>query len=181
MPRSRIACERPEHDVDDRRREPERRLVEQQDVGLGDQRARDRELLLLAAGECARLALAELLDDRKELVDAREDRSDAAAGAPRRQAEAKVLLDRQLGEDAPALGHERNAAARDLLGRAADERLAAEPDVAADDRSDAHDRVQGRRLAGAVRADQADDLAGADLEREAAHSLDAAVANAQIG
>ena len=43
--------ERREDDVDDLRREAERRLVEQQDIGPGDERARDRELLLLAAGE----------------------------------------------------------------------------------------------------------------------------------
>ena len=125
--------------------------------------------------------VAELLDDRKELVDAREDGGDATACAPRCEAEAEVLLDGQLREDAPALGYERDAAARDLLGRPADQRRAAEPDVAAYDRGDAHDRVQRRRLAGAVRADQTDDLAGTDLEREAAYGFDAAVANAQIG
>ena len=48
--------ERLEDDVDDARREPERRLVEQQDVRLGDERPRDRELLLLAARERACLA-----------------------------------------------------------------------------------------------------------------------------
>ena len=52
--------ERVEDDVDDARREAERRLVEQQHVGLGDERPRDRELLLLAAGERARLPRAEL-------------------------------------------------------------------------------------------------------------------------
>ena len=40
-----------EDDVHDARREPERRLVQEEHVGLGDERARDRELLLLAAGE----------------------------------------------------------------------------------------------------------------------------------
>ena len=41
---------------------------------------------------------------------------------------------------------------------------------------EAHDRVQRRRLARAVRADQPDDLAARDLDREAAHGRDAAVA-----
>ena len=45
--------ERLEDDVDDRRREPERGLVEQEHVGRGDERPGDRELLLLAAGERA--------------------------------------------------------------------------------------------------------------------------------
>ena len=75
--------ERVEDDVDDARREPERRLVEEQDVGLRDERARDRELLLLAARERARAPPAELVDDREQLVDALE-RVAVAAAARRR-------------------------------------------------------------------------------------------------
>ncbi len=173
--------ERVEHDVDHRWREPERRLVEQQDVRLGDERSSDRKLLLLPAGQGACLARAELLDDREQLVDVRENRIGATTSASRREAEPEVLLDRQLREDPPPFGHERNPAARDLLGRTSEERLGAEANIAADHRSNTHDRVERRRLAGPVRADQADDLAGSDLERELAYSLDAAVANPQIG
>ncbi len=56
---------------------------------------------------------------------------------------------------------------------------AAEPHVAGADRGDAHDRVQRRRLAGAVRADQPDDLARRDVERQVAHGVHAAVAHVQ--
>ena len=122
--------ERVEDDVDDPRRETERRLVEQQDVGLRDERARDRELLLLAARERARGAASELAHDREELVGAldglRSHRPASAAG----ETEPEVLLDRELAEDPPAFGHERDAAARDVLRLAAEERCAAEPDVA---------------------------------------------------
>ena len=46
-----------EHLVDDERRQPERRLVEQQELRAREQRAGDRELLLLPARELrARLA-----------------------------------------------------------------------------------------------------------------------------
>ena len=58
--------ERLEQRLDDERREAERGLVEQQDLGPGDQRPRDRELLLLAARERAREAVGELADDREE-------------------------------------------------------------------------------------------------------------------
>ena len=58
--------ERREHEVDDRRREPERRLVEEQDRRLRDERPRDRELLLLAPGERPGRPPAKLVDDRKE-------------------------------------------------------------------------------------------------------------------
>ena len=121
--------ERLEDDVDDARREPERRLVEQQHVGLGDERARDRELLLLAARERAGLPAAELVHDREELVDARSNAASAAAFRRRGEAEAEVLLHRQLGEDAPALRHERDAGAGDVLRPAAASRRAVEPDA----------------------------------------------------
>ena len=38
-----------EHEVDDRWRQPERRLVQKEDRRLRDERARDRKLLLLPA------------------------------------------------------------------------------------------------------------------------------------
>ena len=173
--------ERREDDVDDLRREAERRLVEQQDIGPGDERARDRELLLLAAGERTRPAPRELLDDRELRVDRLDVLAGARARAPPREAEPQVLLDRQLGEDAPPLGHERDARARDVLGRPAAQRVAGQPDLAAPSAHQSHDRVQRRRLARAVRTDQADDLAPADLEREAAHGGDAAVAHVEAG
>src|SRR5581483_5917233 len=91
--------ERAEDDVDQLRREPERRLVEQEDARAGRERARDRELLLLAAGERPRLAVAELSDDREELVDPVEVGTRAVAVAAPDQAEAEVLLDREVGVD----------------------------------------------------------------------------------
>ena len=101
--------ERLEDDVDDRRREPERRLVEQQHVGRGDERARDRELLLLAARERARVPRAELRDDREELVD-RARRPSSAPSRERRPASPSRRFSSTVrsGEDATALGHERD-------------------------------------------------------------------------
>ena len=122
---------------------------------------------------------AELLDDREQLVDAAKHGVVAGARATGGEAEAQVLLDGQLGEDAAPFGHERDAVARDVLGPAAEQRDVAEAHVAGR-RSDAHDRVQRRRLAGAVRADQPDDLAGRHLEREPPHGVHAAVADVQI-
>ena len=123
IPRSRIARERLEDDVDDGRREAERRLVEQQHVGRGDERARDRELLLLAAGERAGGPAPELLDDREQLVDGGDVGVDAVAAPPPREPELEVLLDAELGEDPSSLGNERDAALGDVLRRATPERL----------------------------------------------------------
>ena len=68
---------------------------------------------------------------------------------------------------------------RDVLGPAAQERGRRDgcrlPRPAR-----AHDRVQRRRLSGAVRADEADDLARLDGERQAANGADGAVANLEV-
>src|SRR6185503_489234 len=63
-----------------------------------------------------------------------------------------------------------------LLRPPPSQRPAAEPDLARRTGDDAHDRVQRGRLAGAVRADQPDDLAPPHREREVAHGRDRPVA-----
>jgi hypothetical protein len=76
-------------------------------------------------------------------------------------------------EHAPALHHQRDPALH-ALGRAEPGDLGAvEPDRAARDRAalagqQARDRLERGRLAGAVRAEQRDDLARGDRERQAA-------------
>ncbi len=157
-----------EQHVDDARREAERRLVEQEHERVGDERPRDRELLLLPAGELAGRAPPIVAHDGKQLVRALHRglvAVRAAAGKP----EAQILLDAQLGEDAPPFGHERDPGAGDVLGGPAAEIPVAETDRARRDGGRAHDRVQRRGLPGAVRADEPDDLSGLDLERQAAH------------
>ena len=88
---------------------------------------------------------------------------DLRAGEP----EPEVLGDGQVRVDPAALGDERDARASDAP-RCARPRIdaAGEADLAAVHRDEPHDRVERRRLAGAVRADQADDLPAADLEAQ---------------
>ena len=61
------------------------------------------------------------------------------------------------------------------------QRAALELDVAVGEAIDAADAVEQRGLAGAVRADQAADLAVADVERDAAQRDDAAEAHRHVG
>ena len=140
------------------------------------ERAPDRELLLLAAGERAGRPAARLREHRKELVDLRE-RLAGVVPAPCREPEPKVLLHREVAEDPPSLRHERDAGTGDRLRTPATERGAGEPHVAACRRHDAHDRVQRRRLAGAVRADQTDELALCDAEGQVSDRADRSVAH----
>ena len=121
------------------------------------------------------MALAEFLHDREELVDAREVSPGATGGS-----EAQVLVDCELGENAPPLGHEGDAEPRHILRPAADERASVQPDVAPRRPHQAHHRLQRRRLPGAVRPDEADDLAAVDGQGQAAHRLHGAVPNLQV-
>ena len=67
-PRSRIEAERLEDGVDGERRQPERGLVEEEQLRLGHEGAGDGELLLLAPAQQARCAPAEVAQHGKELV-----------------------------------------------------------------------------------------------------------------
>ena len=58
--------------VDDDRRQPLARLVEDQEIRIGDQRAPDCEHLLLAAGQRQTGIGAPLVQDREQFVDARQ-------------------------------------------------------------------------------------------------------------
>src|SRR5205814_9662388 len=57
----------------------------------------------------------------------------------------------------------------DLEHRPVADRLAENLDRSADDREGTRDRPEGGRLAGAVRPEQGDDLAGVDSERQVSH------------
>ena len=117
----------------------------------------------------------EQLADLGDVVVARPSERGRAASPSRR-----FSSTRELGEEPPPLGDERDAALRDRLRAAAAERAIAEADLAASRRDQPHDRVQRRRLPRAVRADEPDDLAGRDVERDAADGSDAAVRDLEI-
>src|SRR5262249_56395183 len=97
--------------------------------------------------------------------------------APAGDTEPQVLLDRELGKNAAARGNRGDTAAGDVCRARPDELAAVEAHGARSGPRRPHDRVQRRRLAGAVRADQADDLARVHLEREAANGVHRSVAD----
>ena len=92
----------------------------------------------------------------------------------------EVLEHRHAREDATALRNLHETAPDELVGAhtagAVGDLLAGEADLAAANRHDSRDAHQRGGLAGAVAADQRDDLALADLERHLVQHLDRAVA-----
>ena len=139
------------------------RLVEEEHARLVDERARERYPLLLAAGELAWLALLEALeaDEPQDLVHA------AAhvllAHALPAQAERDVLEDRQVREEGVRLEDRVDVA---LVGRLPGDGLLAEVDRALGRLLEAADHPQRRRLAAAGRAEEREEAAPLDLERE---------------
>src|SRR3954447_10269235 len=107
--------------------EPERELVDHDQLRVGHQTARDRAHLLLPARHAAG-HLVEALAEAREQPDGAVDVRLAAAGIG---ADAQVLADGEAREEAPALGDVRHPRAHDLLGGTALKRVTVELHLAA--------------------------------------------------
>ena len=106
------------------------------------------------------------------------DRS--CGGVPVRGAEHDVLAHGQAGKDAPALGNMSDAELDDRARAKPADRFAVEQDRAGVRRGKAGNRAQRGRLARAVGAQQRNDRALVDCERDAAQGFDLAVRDAEV-
>src|SRR5258706_3973682 len=157
------------------------RLVEQQQLGLGGDGARDLEALEIALRE-RRGRLERHIGDADELERVHRFRLDALhplAAAPRarrHQRHHDVGDDRQVAEGAHVLEGAGNAAVDDVPGREPGDVLAVEDDAPGVGAQDLGDQAQQRSFARAVGADQADQLVALELEAHRVHSSQAAEA-----
>ena len=165
---------------DQLRREAERGLVQHQEPRVRHQRPGDRELLLLAAGQRAGRLAPPLRKDREQLAHRLEVAPVLVAVAADEGAKAQVLLDGQRRKDLAVLGDHRDAPAHDRLGCQPGDRLAAEGDRALARRQHAHDSQKRRRLAGAIGADQGNQLAVLDLDRDAPERGDRTIVRVHV-
>ena len=94
-------------------------------------------------------------------------------------ADEKVLADAEVDEDLATLGHVADAGGDDAIGAPAREILAAKDHTAAVRPHEPGDRAQRGRLAAAVGAQQGDDLAVGDAERNAVERTALAVRDAE--
>jgi len=101
--------------LDDGGLDPLGRLVKDQEARARDQRAGDRQLLLLTAGQIAAAPVQHLLQHRKQDEDVVRD----LAKMPRqcRKAGHQVFQDRQAREDLAALRHQAETGAGALMRR----------------------------------------------------------------
>src|SRR5581483_6424715 len=137
------------------------RLVEEQYARAVDERARERDTLLLPARELARLAAAVAgePDDAQHLLDPALQVGALHALAP--QAEGDVLEDRQVREERVALEDGVDVA---LVRRQPGDRSVAEEDRPLRRLLEAADHAQGRRLPAARRPEEGVELPALDLE-----------------
>src|SRR5271165_2933384 len=154
--------------LDDDRSQALGRLVEHEKARAGAQDPGDRQHLLLAARELAAAA-------RKPLAQVGEERIDAlgahAPGPGDLGRQEQVLFNGEAREDRSLLWTERDPKPCDPLDRQSDELAVAEHDRARAPADDAHDRLQGGRLARAVAAEQGHDLALAHVEIDAVENV----------
>src|SRR5690606_32063574 len=164
---------------DDERRQAERRFVQQEQARAQHQGAADREHLLLAARERARLLVPTFAQAGKAFVHPLDVLGHGPLVASHIGAEPQVFLHAEAREGAPAVGHMADAQAHHVLGRHADEFLALELDGAA---GAAHlaERAQRGGLAGAVRPEDRGDAALLEVERDVEEDLRLAVGGLEV-
>src|SRR5205823_1364576 len=118
---------------------------------------------------------------RKERQDLLIRPRDAAAAATLQPSELEVVANTYPGEEPPPLGHVSDAPACDFRRWAARQFRPAECDVTALRTDDSNDRFQQRRLAGAVTAEQGDDLLLMHGKRRVFHDVALAVERIDAG
>ena len=141
-------------------------LVEQQHLGLDDERARQRDPLLLPPRELLRAARPEVRqpDQLEHLSDAPGDLG--LGDLAHLEAEADVVGDAHVGEQQVVLEHHHDAAVLRLL---AQHRASVECHVARRRREQPRDHLHRRGLAAPRRPEQRGQLAALDLERQVVH------------
>ena len=165
--------------LDERGRETQRRLVEENESRAGHERAADREHLLLAAREGARGLTPPLGEDRKVGAHALEVTHDLRAVSSHVRPHREVLFDREVRKDASPLRTVGDAGLEHIGGLEAADHAVLEKDAPRGRAEEAGDRAERGRFAGAVGPDETHELAPADLQIEAAQRLDRPVPGAQ--
>ena len=164
--------------VDDQRRQAHRQLVEQQDLGPGDQGPRDGQHLLLAPGEGAGHLLAPLLQTGEGgeglLLDV--SHADPAPVGP----DAQVLAHGQVREDPTALGNGAHTPFDQLLTRALAHRRVPDQHLAGARSHPAADDLQQGRLSGSVGPEQGEHASRRHHQVDAVENLDPSVGSPDV-
>src|SRR5664279_3485815 len=154
--------------------EPREVLVEEEDVGLRREGARHLVALAHSERQAPRQPVAPPLHLRERRSLQRHGARLVAMVRPAERRDHDVLEDRQAREGFDDLERPGETAATDLVRLEAVDPLALEEDLSGRERKIAVDEIEDRRLAGAVRPDEAEEVAFFDRERHVADGLEAA-------
>ena len=147
--------------------EAERRLVQQQHRGPAHQRPRDRQHLLLAARQAARGLGGSLAKNGKESEQALHVPLDVLPAGAQESAEPQIVPDAHFLEQLALFGDQGDARLQGAIRRGIRERRTVQFDRAGAARQQADYRLEKRRLAGAVGAEQGHDLAARHVQADA--------------
>jgi hypothetical protein len=147
------------------------RLVEQQYLGIGYQRASDRQHLLLAARKLRPLGDGTLAQRGKQLKQFWQ----RPGGRRPARGDADVLDHREIREDQAPLGHIGDAGARHAMGLPAGDVDVAEPHAPAARRDEAHDGSHRGGLADTVAPEHRADAPAGHREIDAVQHVARAV------
>ena len=151
-------------------------FVEQEQLGLGSERARQRHALLLAAGNLAGLASRELFH-ANQLEHVEHARGDLSLGtAEHLKAEADVLRHRHVRKQRVAL---EDGVDRTLVGRQRRDVVAIEPDLAFGRKIEAGDQPKQRCLAATGGAQKREELVLPDRNRDGVERSDRIVSRSE--
>src|SRR5437667_7295211 len=139
-------------------------LVKDEKRRLCHQGPADRDHLLLAAAEPARLESRTFSKPREHPVNGCERLLRVPPPSRGVRAQAEVRLRRQGGKQTTALGHARQPKARPLVGRHLRDFLPVEPHCSADRLQKSIDNLEDRRLLRSIRADDDGHRLGLRLE-----------------
>ena len=182
-PRSRMSRITADHALDLGRVEPGEHLVEQQQRRLRRERAGQLEPLLAGDGELRRRHVEPVAeaDEGGSLFGDKPRRPASDRFSRPKQAPTVQFSSTVMAPSGCTIWCVRaSPCARDAIGRHAGDVDAAKHDTAGIRREDAVDEIEQRRLAGAVRADEAEDLVFGDGEAQILHRGETAEALAQV-
>ncbi len=166
--------------LNEARRQAEGRLVEHEQASARHQAAANGQHLLLAAREGAGHLAHALGEARQQGQNPFEFRLAMGPRAPVEARQQQVLADAHLGKHETAFGNLDDAALDPMLRRELRYVLAFEQDRSRHRRHDARETVDQGRLAGVVGAQEPDDLASLEPERDALDGRHAAVTGRQV-
>ena len=155
-------------------------LIHQKELRAAHQRPAYGQHLLFAAGEGARQLPVPLFQPGEERIDPLEILCDLRLVPAEIGPQLQVLQHRQVGEYPPSLGTHGDTLADNPVNGLAQKLPAVPLDGAGGGLYKAGDGTQGGGLAGAVGADQSDNLAVRHLQGDTPQGLDAAVGHVEI-